>query len=211
MSLRTFPQWMIAVFPLVMVNGCSERKAPTVDTQAQHIAEVVAAGGVVDSILPIAEHLRRFRLSLPQVDTLTHASPTRDALVERWARAIGANDTTALNAMIMTRAEFAWLYYPESPMSKPPYEAPPELLWGQLLASSNKGATQLVRRFGGSVVTASKLTCAAPPDTHGAIILHNRCTVRLSAPGKETVEGVLFGTLVQHAGRFKFVGLSSTL
>ena len=196
---------------ITIIAGCADKAAVSADEQAKHVAEVVAAGGVVDSILPIAEHLRRFRAALPQTDTLRWASPTRDALIQRWARAIGGNDTTDLNAMIMDRAEFAWLYYPDSPMSRPPYEAPPELLWGQLLASSNKGATQLVSRFGGSRITATRLRCPTPPDTQGVNVLLSKCEVRLSAPGKPTLEGVLFGTILERAGRFKFVGLSSSL
>ena len=90
-------------------------------------AEVVAAGGVVDSILPIAEQLRRFRGTLPPTDTLRYASPSPEALVSRWAAAIAKNDTTDLNAMIMDRNEFAWLYYLDSPMSKPPKAAPPSV------------------------------------------------------------------------------------
>ena len=196
---------------ITIVAGCADKAADSADGQAKHVAEVVAGGGVVDSILPIAEHLRRFRAALPQTDTLRQASPTRDALIQRWARAIGGNDTTDLNAMIMDRAEFAWLYYPDSPMSRPPYEAPPELLWGQLLASSNKGATQLVSRFGGSRVTVSRLRCPTPPDTQGANLLHSKCKARLAAPGKQTVDGILFGTIIERDGRFKFVGLSTDL
>lgn len=193
-------------------TACSNTPEPsTDDAQAKHVAEVVAAGGVVDSILPIAEHLRRFRIDLSATDTLRHASASRDALVARWAVAIGGNDTTALNAMIMDRSEFAWLYYTDSPMSKPPYEAPPALLWGQLLAASNKGATQLVNRFGGSTVTVGQLRCPTPPDSQGANRLYDRCTVRLSARGRQAVAGTLFGTIIERDGRFKFVGLSTDL
>lgn len=212
MPLHLTSRWRRGALLLAVTTACADKSAPSpADEQAKHVAEVVAAGGVVDSILPIAEHLRRFRAALPQTDTLRQASPTRDVLIERWARAIGGNDTTDLNAMIMDRAEFAWLYYPDSPMSRPPYEAPPELLWGQLLASSNKGATQLVSRFGGSRVTATRLACPTPPDTQGVNVLLSKCAVRLSAPGKPTLEGVLFGTILERAGRFKFVGLSSSL
>ncbi len=211
MSLCFFSRLLGTALSIVVVAGCAEKSVPAADEQAQHVAEVAAAGGVVDSILPIAEHLRRFRASMPKVDTLSYSSPNREALVDRWANAIGANDTTDLNAMIMNRTEFAWLYYTDSPMSRPPYEAPPELLWGQLLASSNKGATQLVGRFGGSRVTASRLRCTAPPDTQGANVLYSKCEVRLSAPGKATVDGVMFGTILERDGRFKFVGLSSKL
>ncbi len=209
MSLHTTSRSLLSAFLLL---ACTEKPAPSpADEQAKHVAEVVAAGGVVDSILPIAEHLRRFRTELPKTDSLQHASTSREALVSRWAAAIAANDTADLNAMIMNRAEFAWLYYEASPMSKPPYEAPPELLWGQLLASSNKGATQLVNRFGGSRVKASGLRCPTPPDTQGTNVLTSKCEVRLAAPGKQTVEGVLFGTIIERGGRFKFVGLSTNL
>ena len=197
---------------IAAVMACADKPAPSLaDEQAKHVAEVVAAGGVVDSILPIDEQLRRFRGTLPPTDTLRYASPSREALVSRWAAAIAKNDTTDLNAMVMDRNEFAWLYYPDSPMSKPPYEAPPQLLWGQLLASSNKGATQLVSRFGGSRVAASQLRCPTPPDTQGTNVLTSKCEVRLAAPGKQTVDGVLFGTIIERGGRFKFVGLSTNL
>ena len=205
-------RWSVGAFLLAATAACTDKPAPSpADEQSKHVAEVVAAGGVVDSVLPIAEHLQRFRATLPKTDTLLHASSSRDALVSRWAAAIATNDTSDLNAMIMDRAEFAWLYYPESAMSKPPYEAPPELLWGQLLASSNKGATQLVNRFGGSRVTASRLRCATPPESEGSNVLHSKCEVRLDAPGKPSVDGFLFGTIIERDGRFKFVGLSTNL
>ena len=209
MSLRSPSRSLLGA---ILLLACTEKPAPSpADEQAAHIAEVVAAGGVVDSILPIAEHLRRFRAPLARTDTLRYASPSRTALVERWAAAVGASDTVALNAMIIDRAEFAWLYYADSPMSRPPYEAPPELLWGQMLAASNAGATTLVQRFAGSRPSASRLRCPTPPDTQGGNVLHAGCTVRLSAPGRPPVEGALFGTILERDGRFKFVGLSSRL
>lgn len=201
----------IAMIALLVCGACTPQDAAPADDQSAHVADVVAKGGVVDSILPIAEQLKRFRVGLDSTDTLSHASPSREALVARWARAIAANDTTDLNAILLSRAEFAWLYYPESPMSKPPYEAPPELLWGQLLAASNKGASQLTKRFGGSAAKASELRCAAAPEPLGANLLHAKCEVRLAAPARETLQGVLFGTIIERGGRFKFVGLSTNL
>jgi hypothetical protein len=212
MPLHLTSRWHLGALLLAVTTACADKSAPSpADEQAKHVAEVVAAGGVVDSILPIPEQLRRFREALPPTDTLLHASQSRDALVARWAAAIAKNDTTDLNAMVMNRREFAWLFYPDSPMSKAPYEAPPQLLWGQLLASSNKGATQLVSRFGGSRVTVSRLRCPTPPDTQGANLQHSKCEARLAAPGKQTVDGILFGTIIERDGRFKFVGLSTDL
>ena len=201
----------LAALAVVVVAACAPKESTFAKDQAAHVADVAAKGGVVDSILPMAEQLRRFRAGLDSTDTLTHASRSREGLVQRWAKALASNDTVDLNAMLLSRVEFAWLYFPASAMSKPPYEAPPELLWGQLLASSNKGALQLVTRFGGSAAKATALRCPAPPQSLGANVLHTKCEVQLAAPGRDTVRGVLFGTIIERGGRFKFVGLSTSL
>jgi hypothetical protein len=200
---------------LATVAACTSRDLPPADQaakdQAAHVQEVAAAGGVVDSILPIAEHLRRFRVGLPAVDSLQHASASLEVLVARLARAVSTNDTLDLNAMVLNRQEFAYLYYPDSPMSKPPYEAPPELLWGQILASSDKGARQLVNRLGGSTIAVSKLRCPVAPDTAGTNLVHSRCEVRFTAPGKPPLEGNLFGSVIERDGRFKFMGFANRI
>ena len=178
------------------------------DSQAAHVAAVAAAGGTVDSILPVAEALARFRDGLDRVDTLRHAATSREALVDRWAQAVAASDTAALNALLLDRAEFAWLYYPGSRMSLPPYEAPPGLLWGQLLASSNEGAAQVLRRLGGGPFRVTELRCPAPPVTEGRNRLHERCDVRVGAERGVTR---LFGTILERDGRFKFLGYANPL
>ncbi len=211
LSQRTMAAQRLAAIALLLLGACAPKDAVPADDQAAHVADVAAKGGVVDSILPIAVHLRRFRAGLDSTDTLSHASLSRAALVARWAKAIAANDTADLNSMLLSRAEFAWLYYAESPMSKPPYEAPPELLWGQLLAASNKGASQLVTRFGGSAAKATELRCPASPEPLGKNLLHAKCEVRLAAPSRETLQGRLFGTIIERGGRFKFVGLTTSL
>ncbi len=183
--------------------------APATIAQALHIRSVVAAGGVVDSLLPAIEQLRRFRQHLPTLDTLQHASPSLEALVARLSRALGASDTSALGDMVLNRREFAYLYYPASPLSRPPYSAPPELLWEQIRASSGKGAGRLMQRFGGQTVGVEGLRCASPPDTMGGSLLHSRCTVRFTTPGTTAFEGRLFGSVIELEGRFKFIGLSS--
>ena len=178
------------------------------DSQAAHVAEVAAAGGTVDSILPVAEALARFRDGLDRVDTLRHAAASREALVDRWAQAVAANDTATLTALLLDRAEFAWLYYPGSRMSLPPYEAPPGLLWGQLLTSSNEGAARVMRRVGGRPFRVTELRCPAPPVIEGRNRLHERCDVRV---GAERGFSRLFGTILERDGRFKFLGYANPL
>ncbi len=198
----------------LLAAACGGRDVPvsSADSQAAHVREVIAAGGVVDSILPIDEHLRRFRATLTeQPDTLRHASVSIDSLVRRWGKAVSAMDTAALNAMTLDRAEFAWLYYPGSKLSKPPYEAPPELLWEQVLANSDGGARQLFARFGGKPFVIERVNCPAPSDTTESSVVYSECRVRVRPGNGRSVEDRLFGSIVEHRGRFKFLGYANRL
>ncbi|WP_396207948.1 hypothetical protein [Gemmatimonas sp.] len=202
----------IACFSIVACRGDSPARDLTeAEKQAAHVKDVVAAGGTVDSIIPVAEALQRFRADLPKQDTLSHASASRGALVQRLAAALMASDTSALNAMVLSRAEFAWLFYEDSPLSRPPYEAPPALLWSQILVGSDDGARQLVNRLGGKTITVSAFTCPNPPEVEGRHTLHKRCTVRFSVPGEKPLEGNLFGSIIERDGRFKFIGLGNRI
>lgn len=202
----------LACVSLVACQGDSPARDLTeAEKQAAHVKDVVASGGTVDSIIPVAEALRRFRTDLPKQDTLAHASASREALVQRLAAALTASDTSALNAMVLNRAEFAWLFYEESPLSRPPYEAPPALLWSQILIGSDDGARQLVNRLGGKPITVSGFTCPNAAEVEGRNTLHKRCTVRFTAQGEKPLEGNLFGSILERDGRFKFVGLGNRI
>lgn len=204
-----------SVAPIALVAllaACGERAPRTAaDSQAAHIQEVVAAGGVVDSILPIAEQLRRFREGMIAPDTLQHAEASRDALVRTWLKAVAESDTATLNALVLDRAEFAYLYYPTSAMSQPPYEAPPQLLWGQIIASSNEGLPKVLARFAGTSVSLEQLTCPDSGATEGDNRLFANCTATVRAGSAQPVTGRLFGTILERQGRFKFIGYANAL
>lgn len=204
------------VLPIVLfvasVGACNDRTPHTAaDSQAAHVAEVVAAGGTVDSILPIVEQLRRFRDGLPHVDTLRHAAAARDVLIQTFLKAVTTNDTSALNRLVIDRSEFAYLYYPTAAISKPPYEAPPQLLWGQILQASNDGLPRVLARAAGQSLTLSRVACADSIVSEGANRLHNACTVTVSIGRGAPVEARWFGTIIERDGRFKFIGYGNAL
>ncbi|MBL0172844.1 MAG: hypothetical protein IPP90_19495 [Gemmatimonadaceae bacterium] len=198
----------------LVVSACSPRdtNSSAADSQAAHVRDVVAAGGTVDSIHPIAEQLQRFQVDVAEPpDSLRHASASIDGLVTRWARAVATRDTASLNRMTIDRAEFAWLYYPGSRLSKPPYEAPPQLLWGQILDNSDGGARQLFARFGGSPFQLILVKCPAPSDTTSTSLVYTDCSVRVRLTNGHVVEDRLFGSIIEHQGRFKFLGYANRL
>ncbi len=172
------------------------------DSQAAHAREVAASGGTVDSILPVAEMLQRFQATTAgRPDSLRHASASRESLVRRFGKALASRDTAALNAMLLDRAEYAWLYYPESKLSKPPYEAPPALLWEQLLSGSDEGIRKALSKYAGQAPAAGSLTCERIA-TEGENRLHEDCQLG----------GVrLFGAILERDGRFKFLSFANGL
>jgi hypothetical protein len=203
---------MASVAGTIAAAACSNDTPRTAaDSQAAHIADVVAAGGTVDSILPIAEQLRRFREGIDPVDTLRHAAATRDALVRRFLAALSANDTATLTGLSLDRAEFAHLYYPGSAISLPPYEAPPQLLWGQILASSNEGLPKALTRVGGQPVALDALRCPDSAKVEERNRLHQNCEITIRVGGAPAVTGRWFGTIIERDGRFKFIGYANAL
>src|SRR5690348_8848314 len=71
-------------------------------------------GYIVDSVLPVAEELRRFRSAIggAPVTALANGSTSRNALVQRFLKAVAATDTADIRAMTLTAREFADLVYP---------------------------------------------------------------------------------------------------
>lgn len=208
-------RFAFALSVATIASACSEPDSPKSSQNPQVCVEsgqgAEVAKQIVDSILPIEEHLRKFRLGLTPVDTLKNSSASMRELVNRLAAAISTHDTVALTQMQLSVNEFAYLYYPDSYLSKPPYSAPPELLWGQILASSDNGARRLLKQFGGAPITVSQLSCSNQPDSSGINVLHSYCRVRFSVPGGKSLEGNLFGTIIECNGRFKFLSLANRI
>ena len=169
------------------------------------------AAGVIDSVIPREEALARFRQGLDSVSELTGGATSRDALVQGFIRAVEQRDTAALRAMVMTKAEFAWIYYPTTPQGLPPYDLSPSLLWFMLSERSQQGVAHLVQERFGLQLHVARYACDALPSVEGDNRLWGPCRLyRVQAPG-DTAEERLFGSILERHGRFKFVNLSNKL
>ncbi|HXO86405.1 MAG TPA: hypothetical protein VN803_12870, partial [Gemmatimonadales bacterium] len=72
----------------------------------------------VDSAVSREAELARFRDGLTEPAALAGGAASRDALVRAFVRALQARDTIALAGLLLTRAEFAYLYYPTNPEAR---------------------------------------------------------------------------------------------
>lgn len=198
---------IIAVPFALALTACDHASARDAGADRESPAPAAAAV-VVDSALTPEEHLRRFRDGLAPVEALEGGESSREALVRAWADAMERQDTARLVALHLTRAEFAYLYFPESPYAAPPARTPPDFLWFQFRENSEKGLNRAVRRLAGEPLGVEGVRCPEAPRPHGRSLLHEGCTVR-----RRTVEGAveqrLFGTILERDGRFKFVSYAN--
>jgi hypothetical protein len=191
-----------------LLAACTDtRHAPAAKSHAPDTHQVTvsptAPAGVIDSILPLDEDIRRFQADVADPGAFSAHATSREALVRQFVVRLAARDTAALRAMLVTRAEFAWLVYPGSSYTRAPYRTPPGLVWMQLTQDAAKGISRLLRpelRVDGCV----RHHCAGTPVRDGAVTLSRGCTVEVTVAGGGTRSGRLFGVIVEHAGRFKF-------
>lgn len=163
---------------------------------------------MVDSILPIEEQLRRVRVGLPQVGSLENGAPSRDALVREVIRSVEASDTAALNRLLLTPAEFAWIYYPGHVYARPPYELDPRTFWALVQGGNEKGLARLLRQRAGHSLDFRGYRCDDSGAVEAPLREWKECHVRVRVEG-ERKEEVLFGSIVELNGTFKLVSYAN--
>jgi hypothetical protein len=171
----------------------------------------VEAATVVDSVVPREVALARFREGLAEPESLTGGAPTREALVRSFARALEAGDTAALMAMALTRAEFAYLYYPTTPQGLPPYDLSPSLMWFTLEAGSRRGLARLLDQRAGHPLRYLSHTCDPSVSVEGENRVVGPCLIRHRDATGAVREERLFGLILERGGRFKFVSYANKL
>lgn len=167
---------------------------------------------VVDSTVPRDVALARFRRDLREVTTLSGGDTERERLVRRFITALERNDTTELRDLILTRAEFAWLYYPTAREANPPYDLAPDLMWFTHEGRSEQGIRVALETRGGRPLGYTGHRCAAEPRLEGENRLYGYCLVRRKDPASGAeLEEQLFGLIVERGGIFKFVSYANQL
>lgn len=185
--------------------ACTER--PKADQSSA--ADSAAPVRVIDSILPMDTMIARFRAGLADPGTFdSGAAPSRDALVRRFLDALARRDSTALDAMVLNRAEFAWIYFPHHAYVAPPYELPPQTFWMLIRGNSDKGRTRLLQRLGGTTVPLENYECRPSTMIRAPLREWEACRIRTIVGGAPQ-ELVLFGSIVEHQGRYKFASFAN--
>ena len=165
----------------------------------------------VDSARAVPQALTAFRAGLPRVSGLGGAyAGDRDALVRRFVAALEASDSAAFMPMMLSRAEFAWLYYETDPQAKPPYELPPGLMWSQAMQQGEKGISRALERFGGRPLAFRGYTCARE-EVRAPNRVWTGCRLDVVSTDGARAKVRLFGGIVERGGRYKILSYANDL
>jgi hypothetical protein len=165
----------------------------------------------IDSAIPKDEELRRFRRGLIEPAELTGGARSRDALVRSYVSALERGDTAALAALVITKAEFAYIYYPTNPQARPPYDLSPGLMWFMLQQNSHRGLLHALEERGGRSLGFLGYHCDRSSSREGANQVWGPCAIRRRQAGGDVVTERLFGLILERGGRYKFVSLANKL
>ena len=202
---------------LVIVTACGEGHAAAADSARADSAALARQdsinraqpGYVVDSILPMKEQLRRFRLGLDSVSQLQSQATSAGSLLRAFAASLERADTTALLRLAVSRAEFAWLVYPDSPLSEPPYLQAIDVAWLRYAAASSSGLARLLNRIGGRPLQLSSWRCADQPTIEGSSRIWGDCMVTFAVGDAEPTTLGLFSSIIERGGRFKIMSYAN--
>ncbi len=170
-----------------------------------------AASVTVDSALNRDEALRRFRSALPAPVALAGGASSRAALAEAWTAGLAGSDTATLRRLVLSQAEFAWLFYPTSPQGLPPYDLSPGLMWDMLSRQTERGINYELRHLAGKPLTFAAMDCGEKPSIEGDNRLWGPCLMTLVVNRHDTLRARLTGPIIERQGRFKFVSYTNEL
>jgi hypothetical protein len=122
--------------------------------------------------------------------------------------AIALNDTTGLQALIVSRFEHDSILVPHMPIGKDTTGSKDlDLAWFMLEQRSIKGVRRALADHGGTRFQLVSVDFAKPTETHGPLRLYKGTTVRVrDVNGEEMVLGI-FGSILESNGQYKLVSI----
>lgn len=201
----------LALLLTIATFGCDDGGNPDASPPESTREETPPSNVPADSTISMDSLLQQFQAGWPRPDALTATSITPEALTRRYLDAVASFDTSALREMHITRAEYAYLYFPASKMMAPPYELPPDVAWLLLTADSNKGIATVMRRFGGQRLDLESVRCTGEPLREGPNTVWRGCLARYRGEGEGVRERPLFAAIIERGGRFKFFSYATPL
>lgn len=167
-------------------------------------------GYVIDSVFSPEENLRRFQATVaaPEGNRLSGGASSRDALIRKYWALLAAGDTLAMTPLIVSRAEYAYLYFPES--IEGANGMPPAVGWELIVRQSGRGLTRALFVAQSGPATIVRTVCSDTPRTMGKSTMYGPCGVVIERSGVQDTVWIA-KTLLERDGVHKLLGLQNDL
>ena len=196
-------RFFCVAFVAALLSGCD------VEPYQSAASNAPLRPGVVDSVLPMDEAIRRFRADLPPVTEMIGGADSRNELVRQFMVAVQHSDTITIRRLHISRAEYAYLYFPTSRYMSQPYLQPPGVAWFLNAQSSDKGISRVLQRLGGRDLEWTAYACAEEA-REGDNSFSRSCTVEyLDRQEDARVSRRLFGAIIARGGQHKFLSYAN--
>jgi hypothetical protein len=103
------------------------------------------------------------------------------------------------------------LYYPTTPLGKPPYDLEPGLMWFLHTQRSDRGLSKALQLYGGRPMSLVDSDCGFGASHEGENIVYGPCTVRWRTAEGDTLAVRLFNQILERDKRFKFLSYGNRM
>ena len=167
-------------------------------------------GYVIDSVFPPEEALRRFQAEAGGVapTVLADGALSIDALLRRYWATLVRVDSMALQPLLVSKREFAYLYFPES--AEPAAGMQPHVSWLLLSNNSGRGLARALALGAGSDSVIVGTACTVQKVLAGRNLIHGPCgVVRRLASRRDTLW--ITSHVIERDGVFKLLSFANEL
>jgi hypothetical protein len=134
----------------------------------------------------------------------TYESP--EALTEAFLQALEAGDRPGLESLALSEQEYQLEVFPEMPVYG---NIPPDFAWSQLEGKNLYGVSTTLHRHRGRAWDLEGIFFSDGATSYQSFRVHREPTLRLQdRETGETSEMVLFGSILEHQGRYKLLSLN---
>ena len=142
----------------------------------------------------------------PARERFRNTSPSPEALTETFLQALEARDRPRLESLALSQEEFRLEFFPEMPVYG---NVPPDFAWSQLDGRNRHGLATVLERQGGRSWELEEIAFPGGETTYQTFSVLREPMLRLrDRVTGERREMVLFGSLLEHEGRYKLVSFN---
>ncbi len=196
-----------------MLRTVCVRLSAAIGASSWNGTSLVSPGPRSETVTATGPGSRRARLVLPVLllvlvwacgpprERFQNTLPSPEALAEAFLRALEAGDRRWMESLALSEQEFVLEVFPEMPAYG---NVPPGFAWSQLAARSAYGLSTVLDAHAGRSWDLEEIVFRGKQTAYQTFVVHREPMLRLrDRRTGEKREVALFGSLLEHGGRYK--------